>query len=90
VTVAGRLTIIGGGVMGLMTAYYVAPLADAAVPGVTDVFTGVGWHGTGYKFAPWVGRVLAQLAVQRGTVYDIGRFTPARIAGGVAVGGMAS
>jgi glycine/D-amino acid oxidase-like deaminating enzyme len=32
----------------------------------------------GYKFAPWVGRVLAQLAVQRGTVYDIGRFTPRR------------
>ena len=34
----------------------------------------------GYKFAPWVGRVLAQLALQRGTVYDIGRFTPARFA----------
>jgi hypothetical protein len=43
VTLAGRLTIIGGGVMG-----------------------GVGWRGTGYKFAPWVGRVLAQLALQRG------------------------
>jgi len=28
----------------------------------------------------WVGKVLAQLAVQRGTVYDIGRFTPARFA----------
>ncbi len=38
---AGRLTIIGGGVMGLMTAYYAAP---------------------------------------QGTVYDIGRFTPARFA----------
>ena len=25
---AGRLTIIGGGVMGLMTAYHAAPLAD--------------------------------------------------------------
>jgi glycine/D-amino acid oxidase-like deaminating enzyme len=25
----GRLTIIGGGVMGLMTAYYAAPLAEA-------------------------------------------------------------
>jgi glycine/D-amino acid oxidase-like deaminating enzyme len=34
----------------------------------------------GYKFAPWVGRVLAQLALQQGTVYDIGRFTPARFA----------
>ena len=42
---AGRLTIIGGGVMGLMTAYHAAPLA-----------------------------------LQRGTVYDIGRFTPARFA----------
>ncbi len=51
-----------------------------AVPGVPDVYTGVGWRGTGYKFAPWVGKVLAQLAVQRGTVYDIGRFTPARFA----------
>lgn len=39
-----------------------------------------GWHGTGYKFAPWVGRVLAQLALQRGTGYDIRRFTPARFA----------
>jgi glycine/D-amino acid oxidase-like deaminating enzyme len=29
VTVAGRLTIIGGGVMGLMTAYHAAPLAEA-------------------------------------------------------------
>jgi glycine/D-amino acid oxidase-like deaminating enzyme len=61
-----------------------------AVPGAEDVFTGVGWRGTGYKFAPWVGRVLAQLAVQRGTVYDIGRFTPARFAGGVPVTKVAS
>jgi len=51
------------------------------VPGAPGVFTGVGWRGTGYKFAPWVGRVLAQLAVQRGTVYDISRFAPARFAG---------
>jgi len=36
------------------------------------------------------GKVLAQLAVPRGTVYDIGRFTPARFAGGgVAVGPLA-
>ena len=61
-----------------------------AVPGVPDVFTGVGWRGTGYKFAPWVGRVLAQLAVQRGTVYDIDRFTPARFAGGARVTEVAS
>ena len=50
------------------------------VPGVAGVFTGVGWHGTGYKFDPWAGRVLAQLALQQGTVYDIRRFTPARFA----------
>jgi glycine/D-amino acid oxidase-like deaminating enzyme len=50
------------------------------VPGADGLYTGVGWRGTGYKFAPWVGRVLAQLALQQGTVYDIGRFTPARFA----------
>jgi glycine/D-amino acid oxidase-like deaminating enzyme len=54
------------------------------VPGVPDVFTGVGWRGTGYKFAPWAGRVLAQLALQQGTVYDIRRFAPGRFAGGSA------
>jgi glycine/D-amino acid oxidase-like deaminating enzyme len=48
------------------------------VPGVPGAAVGVGWRGTGYKFAPWVGRVLAELAVQEGTVYDIARFSPAR------------
>jgi glycine/D-amino acid oxidase-like deaminating enzyme len=49
-----------------------------AIPGVANAFVGVGWRGTGYKFAPWVGRVLAELALQDGTVYDVGRFDPAR------------
>ena len=49
-----------------------------AVPGVPNAFVGVGWRGTGYKFAPWVGRVLAELAVQGATVYDIARFDPGR------------
>jgi sarcosine oxidase len=49
-----------------------------AVPGFAGAFVGVGWRGTGYKFAPWVGRVLAELALQDGTVYDIARFDPAR------------
>jgi glycine/D-amino acid oxidase-like deaminating enzyme len=49
-----------------------------AVPGFPGAFVGVGWRGTGYKFAPWVGRVLAELALQDGTVYDIARFDPAR------------
>ena len=48
------------------------------IPGVPNAFVGVGWRGTGYKFAPWVGRVLAELALQDGTVYDIDRFDPAR------------
>ncbi|MGZ6671002.1 MAG: NAD(P)/FAD-dependent oxidoreductase [Solirubrobacteraceae bacterium] len=48
------------------------------IPGLPNAFVGVGWRGTGYKFAPWVGRVLAQLALQGGTVYDIARFDPAR------------
>ncbi len=49
-----------------------------AIPGAANAFVGVGWRGTGYKFAPWVGRVLAELAVSAGTVYDIDRFDPAR------------
>jgi glycine/D-amino acid oxidase-like deaminating enzyme len=49
-----------------------------AIPGFTGAFVGVGWRGTGYKFAPWVGRVLAGCALQGGTVYDIARFDPAR------------
>jgi glycine/D-amino acid oxidase-like deaminating enzyme len=51
-------------------------------PGADEVFAGVGWRGTGYKFAPWVGRMLAQPALQQGTGYDIRRFAPARFAGG--------
>ena len=49
-----------------------------AVPGFDNVFLGVGWRGTGYKFSPWVGRVLSELALAEGTVYDIARFDPAR------------
>jgi sarcosine oxidase len=50
------------------------------LPGTRRIVVGVGWRGTGYKFAPWVGRTLAQLAVQGGTVYDIARFNPERFA----------
>ena len=53
-----------------------------AVPGFGNVFVGVGWRGTGYKFSPWVGRVLYELARREGTVYNIGRFDPARFAVG--------
>jgi glycine/D-amino acid oxidase-like deaminating enzyme len=53
-----------------------------AVPGFPGAYVGVGWRGTGYKFAPWVGRVLAELALQQATVYDIRRFDPARFTKG--------
>jgi len=56
-----------------------------AVPGFENVFVGVGWRGTGYKFAPWVGRVLFELARRDGTVYDIGQFSPARFATATSV-----
>jgi glycine/D-amino acid oxidase-like deaminating enzyme len=56
------------------------------IPGIANAFVGVGWRGTGYKFAPWIGRVLAELAVQDGTVYDIARFDPARFAEGRTAG----
>jgi glycine/D-amino acid oxidase-like deaminating enzyme len=53
-----------------------------AIPGVANAFAGVGWRGTGYKFAPWAGRVLADLALAGGTESDIDRFAPARFAEG--------
>jgi glycine/D-amino acid oxidase-like deaminating enzyme len=56
-----------------------------AIPGFHRAFVGVGWRGTGYKFAPWVGRVLAACALQGGTVYDIDRFDPARFEESVAI-----
>jgi glycine/D-amino acid oxidase-like deaminating enzyme len=52
------------------------------------MFAGVGWRGAGDKFAPRVGRVLAQLALQPSTGYDIRRFAPARFAGGREAGGL--
>ena len=48
------------------------------LPTFPRIFVGVGWRGTGYKYAPWVGQTLMQLALQEGTVYDIGRFSPHR------------
>jgi glycine/D-amino acid oxidase-like deaminating enzyme len=48
------------------------------LPGFADILVGVGWRGTGYKYAPWIGLTLMQLACQEGTVYDIARFSPER------------
>jgi glycine/D-amino acid oxidase-like deaminating enzyme len=52
------------------------------VPGFPGAYVGVGWRGTGYKFAPWVGRVLAELAVDQATGYDVDRFDPERFTKG--------
>ncbi len=60
-----------------------------AVPGFEGAYLGVGWRGTGYKFAPWVGRVLAELALDRGTGYDVSRFDPARFTRGTLHAGPA-
>ena len=48
------------------------------VPGFSTIYVGVGWRGTGYKYATWVGRTLMQLALQGETVYEINRFSPQR------------
>jgi glycine/D-amino acid oxidase-like deaminating enzyme len=42
------------------------------------IVVGTGWRGTGYKFAPLVGKILSQLALQNGTVFDIQQFSPVR------------
>lgn len=48
------------------------------LPGFSNVSVGVGWRGTGYKYAPWIGQTLMQLSLQEGTIYDINRFSPQR------------
>lgn len=48
------------------------------LPDMPAITVGVGWRGTGYKYAPWVGQTLMQLSLQQGSVYDISRFSPAR------------
>lgn len=48
------------------------------LPGYKNISVGCGWRGTGYKFAPLIGKILMQLSLQQGTVYDINRFRPER------------
>jgi glycine/D-amino acid oxidase-like deaminating enzyme len=48
------------------------------IPGCAGAFVGVGWRGTGYKFAPWVGAVLAESALGGAAMQDLDRFDPAR------------
>jgi sarcosine oxidase len=56
-----------------------------SLPDMPDIAVGVGWRGTGYKYAPWVGQTLMQLAFQQGSVYDISRFAPGRFLDSIAL-----
>jgi glycine/D-amino acid oxidase-like deaminating enzyme len=46
--------------------------------GFNNIIIGTGWRGTGYKFAPLIGKILSQLALQNGTIYNIKKFSPER------------
>jgi glycine/D-amino acid oxidase-like deaminating enzyme len=48
------------------------------LPGFEAIAIGTGWRGTGYKFAPLIGKILSQLGLQNSTIYDIKQFSPAR------------
>lgn len=48
------------------------------LPKFDNILVGTGWRGTGYKFAPLIGKILSQLALQNRTVYDIQQFSPER------------
>lgn len=48
------------------------------LPNYKNIVVGAGWRGTGYKFAPLIGKMLSQLALQNGTVYDIKQFATER------------
>ncbi len=50
------------------------------VPDADGVYATVGSGGSLCAFAPWIGLVLAQLAMNHDTSYDIVRFSPARFA----------
>jgi glycine/D-amino acid oxidase-like deaminating enzyme len=49
-----------------------------AIPGLPGGAVGTGWRGTGYKFAPLIGRTLMELVFEHATVEDISRFAPER------------
>ena len=49
-----------------------------AIPGLPGAAIGTGWRGTGYKFAPLIGRTLTELVFDGAAVEDVSRFTPAR------------
>jgi glycine/D-amino acid oxidase-like deaminating enzyme len=48
------------------------------IPGLPGGAVGTGWRGTGYKFAPLIGRTLMELVFENSTIEDVSRFAPER------------
>jgi len=48
------------------------------VPGFKNIFLGCGWNGTGYKFAPLIGKSLIDMTQNSETGDQFKRFDPAR------------
>jgi glycine/D-amino acid oxidase-like deaminating enzyme len=48
------------------------------IPDFPGGVVGTGWRGTGYKFAPLIGRTLMELTLDQTTVEDVSRFAPER------------
>lgn len=48
------------------------------LPKFKNIAIGTGWRGTGYKFAPLMGKILMQFALQKDTIYNVSRFSPER------------
>lgn len=48
------------------------------LPKLQSIYVAAGWNGTGYKFAPLIGKAMTQLAFQGRTEYDFTRFSPER------------
>ncbi|OGK52775.1 hypothetical protein A2966_04680 [Candidatus Roizmanbacteria bacterium RIFCSPLOWO2_01_FULL_41_22] len=48
------------------------------LPGLKNIYLAGGFCGTGFKFAPIIGRILAELVFRKQTIYDIQRFRASR------------
>ena len=46
--------------------------------GFSNILVGAGWNGTGYKFAPLIGKILSQAVIGNTNLYNIARFSPSR------------
>ncbi len=61
--------------------YQMTPDNDFIVsllPGYKNTYIAAGFCGTGYKFAPLVGRSLAEMIFRKGSPYDLSRFNAKR------------